>query len=495
MLRSCLVVLSSSFVLVAAGCGGGGTPAGRTGGNGGHAGNAGGHAGSSLGGQAGGGQAGAGGDQTGGGGGGAGGQAGAGTGGQAGAGGQAGGGTGGQSGAGGQAGGGTAGQAGAGGQAGGGAGGGLGGGGGPAGGAGGQAGAGAQGGAGGQAGAGGAIVCPTPAGGSPGAASDNVVFASNVTVSTVAGGDAAASQIVNPVQLVFEPGQTSFIVSDFDANALLRVTLTGNITALTSSVTSFQRPYGLAYDATNDILYSETDANPSGNHDITTATVWRIDRTSGQPSTVKANIGGFRSIFALPDGHIVLSDRGNHVVNLLDPATGSVTPLAGSSQCVGGVNGTGAQAEFTSPYGAGLLPNGDLVIADDQLRVLRRVTLAGVVTAFAGDGGPAGTIDGPAASARFVQPRGVAVDAAGNVYVADTGSRRIRRVGTDGMVTTLAGSGTAGFMDGAGNVAKFFGLEGIAVSTAGTVYVTDGTEGADTGGVAYNRIRAITIGP
>jgi hypothetical protein len=335
-----------------------------------------------------------------------------------------------------------------------------------------------------------------PTGGAPGAASDNVVFVSNVNVATVAGGDAAASQIVNPVQLVFEPGETSFIVSDFDSNALLRVTLAGNITALTSSVTSFQRPYGLAYDATNDILYSETDSNPAGSHDITTATVWRIDRGTGQPSTVKANIGGFRSIFALPSGKIVLSDRGNHLVNLLDPATGAVTLLAGNSQCVGGVDGTGAQAEFTSPYGAGLLPNGDLVIADDQLRVLRRVTLpGGVVTTFAGDGGPAGTIDGPAASARFVQPRGVAVDAAGNVYVADTGSRRIRRVGTDGMVATLAGSGTAGFMDGAGNTAKFFGLEGIAVSSSGTVYVTDGTEGADTGGVAYNRIRAITIGP
>ncbi len=353
------------------------------------------------------------------------------------------------------------------------------------------------GGAAGQAGAGGAagaVVCAVPMGGAPGQANDSVVFAPNVTVTTIAGGASAAADIVNPVGIVKEPGGTSFIVSDFDANKLLRVTLTGQITALTSQPT-FQRPYGLAYDATADILYAETDSNPTLAHDITTATVWVVDRTSGMPTTLKANLGGFRSLAVLPDGRLVLPDRGNHVINLLNPTTGEVTLLAGNSACVGGANGTGANAEFNSPYGTGVLPNGDLVIADDQLHVLRRVTLAGVVTNFAGDGG-AGTIDGPAASARFVQPRGVAVDAAGNVYVADLGSRRVRRVSFDGTVTTLAGDGTASFKDGSGDMAEFFGIESLTVTADGsTVYVTDGTQGADTGPLVFNRIRAIRIGP
>jgi len=313
-------------------------------------------------------------------------------------------------------------------------------------------------------------------------------------VSNIAGGASAAADIVNPVGIVKETA-TSFIVSDFDANKLLRVTLTGQITALTSQPT-FQRPYGLAYDTTADKLYAETDSNPTLAHGITTATVWVVDRNSGIPTTLKADAGGFRSIALLPDERLVLSDRGNHVINLMNPTTGAITLLAGNPACVGGANGTGAAAEFNSPYGAGVLPNGDLVVADDQLRVLRRVTLAGVVTNFAGDGGPAGTIDGPAATARFSQPRGVAVDAAGNVYVADLGSRRVRRVDTSGMVTTLAGDGTASFKDGPGDMAEFFGIESLTVTADGsTVYVTDGTQGADTGPLVFNRIRAIRIGP
>jgi DNA-binding beta-propeller fold protein YncE len=122
------------------------------------------------------------------------------------------------------------------------------------------------------------------------------------------------------------------------------------------------------------------------------------------------------------------------------------------------------------------------------------VTLAGVVTPFAGDN-VAGTIDGPRASARFVNPRTLAADASGAVYVSDTGAHRIRRIAADGTVTTVAGDGVAGYMEGAGNVAEFFGQEGIAVSADGTtVYVADGTAGAEPPG-PYHRIRKITIGP
>jgi sugar lactone lactonase YvrE len=321
------------------------------------------------------------------------------------------------------------------------------------------------------------------------------MFAANVTVATVVGGVAAASDIVNPVGVILEPAAaTSLIVSDFDANKLLRIDPAAHtITALTSSP-SFQRPYGLAFDWNANRLYSETDSNPTLLHDITTATIWVVNTTSGVPTTLVPNAGGFRSIAVLPNGHLVLSDRGHHVINLMDPSTGAVTLLAGNPSCAGGVDGTGANATFTSPYGIGVLPNDDLVIADDQLHVLRRVTQAGVVTTFAGDG-VSGTIDGPAASARFVLPRGIAVDAAGNVYVADNGAHRVRRVGTDNMVTTLAGDGTAGFMDGAGNIAQFYGTEGIAVAANGTLYVADGTNGDDTSPAVFNRIRSITIGP
>ena len=102
--------------------------------------------------------------------------------------------------------------------------------------------------------------------------------------------------------------------------------------------------------------------------------------------------------------------------------------------------------------------------------------------------------DGPAASARFNRPEAVAADANGVVYVSDVGAHRIRQIAA-GMVSTVAGDGTQGFVDGAGNMAEFYGQEGITVSSDGTtVYVADGTAGSDTP-IPYNRIRAITFGP
>jgi DNA-binding beta-propeller fold protein YncE len=98
-------------------------------------------------------------------------------------------------------------------------------------------------------------------------------------------------------------------------------------------------------------------------------------------------------------------------------------------------------------------------------------------------------------SARFMGPRGLASDASGAVYVSDDVDHRIRRIDADGIVTTLAGTGTAGFADGPGNLAQFYGQEGIAVTADGrTVYVADGTGGSETP-VPYQRIRQITIAP
>jgi sugar lactone lactonase YvrE len=102
-------------------------------------------------------------------------------------------------------------------------------------------------------------------------------------------------------------------------------------------------------------------------------------------------------------------------------------------------------------------------------------------------------IDGPAMQARFFAPEDVAVDASGAIYVTDTGNHRVRRL-AGGQVQTLAGDGLEGFADGAGNVAEFYGQEGIAVTRDGrTVYVADGTSGADGVVVPYHRIRAIAV--
>ena len=157
-----------------------------------------------------------------------------------------------------------------------------------------------------------------------------------------------------------------------------------------------------------------------------------------------------------------------------------VGALAGDGR-VGWRDGAASQARFADPYGLALDPHGALYISDggdnDRIRVLRS---DGTVATLAG--GPEGFQDGQGAAARFNTPSGLALDATGNLYVADTGNHAIRKVTPDGVVTTLAGTGTPGFRDGPGPQAQFDGPMGVAIDAAGRVIVAD----------AYNdRIRAI----
>jgi len=157
-----------------------------------------------------------------------------------------------------------------------------------------------------------------------------------------------------------------------------------------------------------------------------------------------------------------------------------VTALAGDGR-VGWRDGPAAQARFADPYGLALDPHGALYVSDaganDRIRELRT---DGSVATLAG--GAEGFQDGQGAAARFNTPSGLALDATGNLYVADTGNHAIRKVTPAGVVTTLAGTGTPGYRDGPGAQAQFDGPMGVAVDAAGRVIVAD----------AYNdRIRAI----
>jgi DNA-binding beta-propeller fold protein YncE len=177
-----------------------------------------------------------------------------------------------------------------------------------------------------------------------------------------------------------------------------------------------------------------------------------------------------------------------HTVQLLDVATRSVTQLAGLSGYPGYTDGTGADARFNRPYGLALLGN-DVIVSDNWNHVLRRVALDGTVTTYAGAGSP-GMVDGPVGSALFTYPQDVAIDAQGNLYVDDSGNHRIRVI-HNGQVRTLAGTGEASYADGPGTSARFFGHEGLDVSPDGTsVYVADGN-GGDPG--PYHRIRLISV--
>lgn len=134
--------------------------------------------------------------------------------------------------------------------------------------------------------------------------------------------------------------------------------------------------------------------------------------------------------------------------------------------------GAGAQARFSDPYALAVDGNGVVYIADagDNNRI-RRLYADGRVDTLAGSG--EGWRDGPALQAQFHTPSGIALDAAGNVYVADTGNHRIRRIGTDGTVSTVAGDGQRGFADGPAAQARFDAPMGVAVDAGGRVFVAD----------------------
>jgi len=180
-------------------------------------------------------------------------------------------------------------------------------------------------------------------------------------------------------------------------------------------------------------------------------------------------------------GSFYVADYGNHAIRKVTPA-GVVTILAGAypTATMGFVDGTGTAARFKGLTSIAIGPDGNLYVTDQMNHAIRKVTPAGVVTTLAGNG-TAGYADGTGTAARFWNPSGIAVDAAGTVYVSDSGNHAIRKVTPEGVVTTLAGASptvTAGFADGTGTAARFNTPWGIAVNAAGNLYVADSSNHA-----------------
>jgi hypothetical protein len=170
------------------------------------------------------------------------------------------------------------------------------------------------------------------------------------------------------------------------------------------------------------------------------------------------------------EGSIIIADADNHRVRKLTP-DGTVSTLAGSG-IAGFEDGVGTAAQFNHPRGVAVDGEGSFIIADWGNHTVRKLTPDGTVSTLAGSGSK-GFADGAGAAAQFHNPYGVAVDGEGSIIIADVNNHRVRKLTPDGTVSTLAGSGIAGLADGAGAAAQFKQPWGVAVDGEGSIIIAD----------------------
>ena len=223
--------------------------------------------------------------------------------------------------------------------------------------------------------------------------------------------------------------------------------------------------------------------------------VYRIETVAGssligdQGPAAAAQISNIQGLAADRFGNLYLSDTDHHRVRKVSPA-GIITTVAGTGAAgYGGDGGPAAAAQLNLPYGLAVDTDGNLYIADfGNLRVRKVSAADGAITTVAGNGQKASAPDGvPAAGASLFSPRNVAVDAAGLLYISEYEGHRVRKVGADGKLATAAGSGQAGYRgDGsAGSLAQLNYPAGLAVDRDGALYIADS---------GNNRIRKVYAG-
>ncbi len=345
-----------------------------------------------------------------------------------------------------------------------------------------------------------------------------------LTVTTLAGtagtrqdtdGTGATARFFGPAGLVFD-ASGNLIVADSCNNLIRKVTTGGIVTTFigtpinpptvssnighsdgTGAGASFQM--GSWQSSTGAPFDTPTFANPgsvtvgkdsAGNlyiadtsnlliRKITPAGV--VTTIAGQWGVYGSNDGpGGSAAFVAPggtavdsSGNIFVTDSGNDTIRKITPS-GDVTTFAGTAKAPGSADGTGAAARFLGPQGIAVDSANNLYVTDTGNHTIRKITPSGVVTTIAGAAGQSGSADGSGTQARFNGPLGIAVDASGNVFVADTKNHTIRRISSAGTVTTIAGSaGLAGSTDGTGTNALFSRPTGIAVDGAGVAYISD----------------------
>src|SRR5204863_5495770 len=309
-----------------------------------------------------------------------------------------------------------------------------------------------------------------------------------------ANGTGSAARFNGPVAVTID-NIGNILVADTNNSTIRKITparvvstfagLAGNDGSAngTGSTARFSVPTALAVDSANNIYVADTS-----NSTIRKITPARVVSTFAglAGSTGSANGTGGTARFNFPSGvavdragtgNIYVGDTSNFTIRQITPA-GVVTTLAGSPGMKGGANGTGSAARFVLPEGMAVDSAGNIYVADTDASTIRKITPGGVVSTFAGSFTKAGPQNGTVSAARFNLPTDVAVDSSNNLYVADTNNCTIRKITPAAVVTTLAGLASPGHNNGIGSAARFDFPQGVAVDTTGKIYVADSVESA-----------------
>ena len=288
-----------------------------------------------------------------------------------------------------------------------------------------------------------------------------------------ADGIGRAARFNNPSGLAVDSAGNVY-VADTQNYAIRKISAGGAVTTIVSGFNLLQYNEAVAVDSAGNIYTTFGCAirkiSPEGGTTILAGERASCYTADGIGSNARFDFPAYVAVDST--GNLYVTERSGCTLRKVTPA-GVVTTLAGLPEVPGSADGTGSAARFQYPAGVAVDSDGYIYVADWGNSTIRKVTPTGDVTTFAGLAHVFGSNDGTGGAAQFYGPSGVALDATGNVYVADNGNGTIRKITPAAVVTTLAGlARTFDNVDGTGSVARFRAMDSIAVDGAGNLYVT-----------------------
>ncbi len=307
-------------------------------------------------------------------------------------------------------------------------------------------------------------------------------------------GSGRASQLYTPETVALD-GAGNLYIADKGNHRIRKVTRSGLISTVAGSgqlgssgdgglatQAALNQPNGVAVDNAGNLYISDTN-----NHRIRKGTAAGIITTiagtggsgfSGDDgAATQAQLNTPVGIMLDGSGNLLIADAGNHRIRKLTLSTGIITTIAGSGYGFGGDGGQATQAQLNFPTSVAKDQNGNLYISDTSNHQVRKVTTAGIISRFAGTGFSGFSGDGGQANlAQFSAPGGLAVDAAGNLYVTDQNNNRVRKIAPNGIITTAAGNGNTQSATDEGGTATNAALNapaGVAVDGVGNLFIAD----------------------